>query len=306
MKMLNLMFGGLCMALADSVPGVSGGTILFILGIYDKFISSLNSLVSRDKINQRNRFKFLVKLGMGWIIGFCIGIYMVIPNFEYNIYKISSLFIGFIVFSISVIIKGQKENIVDKYHNIIFTVIGILVVVLITYFNPISSNSYNISFKYFDIGLMIYIMLVAIIAVSAMVLPGISGSTLLLIFGLYLPIMKSVHNILNGNFSQMPIVLVFIVGLIIGIFSFTKLVKYLLQKYTSEIIYIILGLMIGSIYSIIMGPTTIIGTYNYVPVNIYNFNVLFFILGGVLIGAIQYLKHFILKQSTDMNLKEID
>ncbi|WP_343003370.1 DUF368 domain-containing protein [Clostridium sp. 2218st1_F5_2218SCRN_220325] len=49
--MLNLMFGGLCMALADSVPGVSGGTILFILGIYDKFISSLNSLVSRDKIN---------------------------------------------------------------------------------------------------------------------------------------------------------------------------------------------------------------------------------------------------------------
>ena len=275
--MLNLMFGGLCMALADSVPGVSGGTILFILGIYDKFISSLNSLVSRDKINRRNGFKFLVKLGMGWIIGFCIGIYMVIPNFEYNIYKISSLFIAFIVFSIPVIIKGQKENIVDKYHNIIFTVIGILVVVLITYFNPISSNSYNISFKYFDIGLMIYIMLVAIIAVSAMVLPGISGSTLLLIFGLYLPIMKSVHNILNGNFSQMPIILVFIVGL-----------------------------MIGSIYSIIMGPTTITGTYNYVPVNIYNFNVLFFILGGVLIGAIQYLKHLILKQSTDMNLKEID
>ena len=275
--MLNLMFGGLCMALADSVPSVSGGTILFILGIYDKFISSLNSLVSRDKINRRNGFKFLVKLGMGWIIGFCIGIYMVIPNFEYNIYKISSLFIGFIVFSIPVIIKGQKENIVDKYHNIIFTVIGILVVVLITYFNPISSNSYNISFKYFDIGLMIYIMLVAIIAVSAMVLPGISGSTLLLIFGLYLPIMKSVHNILNGNFSQMPIILVFIVGL-----------------------------MIGSIYSIIMGPTTITGTYNYVPVNIYNFNVLFFILGGVLIGAIQYLKHLILKQSTDMNLKEID
>ena len=111
--MLNLMFGGLCMALADSVPSVSGGTILFILGIYDKFISSLNSLVSRDKINRRNGFKFLVKLGMGWII----------------------------VFSIPVIIKGQKENIVDKYHNIIFTVIGILVVVLITYFNPISSNS---------------------------------------------------------------------------------------------------------------------------------------------------------------------
>ena len=155
---------------------------------------------------------------------------------------------------------------------------------------------------------MIYIMLVAIIAVSAMVLPGISGSTLLLIFGLYLPIMKSIHNILNGNFSQMPIILVFIVGLIIGIFSFTKLVKYLLQKYTSEMIYIILGLMIGSIYSIIMEPTTITGTYNYVPVNIYNFNfnVLFFILGGVLIGAIQYLKHLILKQSTDMNLKEID
>lgn len=303
--MLNLVFGGFCMALADSVPGVSGGTILFIFGIYDKFISSINSLVSKDKSIRKNGVKFLLKLALGWIVGFGIGVCLIVPNFEYNIYKISSLFIGFIVFSIPLIVKSQKENIVDKYYNIIFGVIGILIVVLITYFNPIANSGYSMSFKSINIGLMLYIMLAAIVAVSAMILPGISGSTLLLIFGLYLPLMKSFQSVLKGDLSKLSIILTFGLGLIIGIALCTKAVKYLLEKYTSEMIYIILGLMIGSIYSIIMGPTTINDVYSYAPVNFENFKITFFLMGGVLIYAIQYMKGFISNKTGNIKIDEV-
>ncbi|MGM9531471.1 DUF368 domain-containing protein [Intestinibacter sp.] len=304
--MTNLIFGGFCMALADCVPGVSGGTILFLFGIYDKFIESINSIISRDELNRKNGIRFLIKLALGWAVGFCIGIYMIVPNFENHIYKISSLFIGFIVFSIPIIMQSEKENIIDKYYNAIFSVVGIAIAVLITYFSPMSSsNVYSMNFKSLNIWLMIYIMIVAILVVSAMILPGISGSTLLLIFGLYLPIMKSFRNILRGDFSGISIVLVYAVGLIIGVFTCTKVVKYLLEKYTSQMMYIILGLMVGSIYSIVMGPTTIDSVYNYAPVSISNFNVIFFIIGGILIYTIQYIKKLTLKKSESIKINHL-
>ena len=68
MLILN-MFRGFCMALADSVPGVSGGTIAFLLGFYDKFIGSLDALVSGTKEERKEALVFLVKLGIGWAIG---------------------------------------------------------------------------------------------------------------------------------------------------------------------------------------------------------------------------------------------
>ena len=98
---------GLCMALADSVPGVSGGTIAFILGFYDKFINSLNNLVYGKKEEKIEAIKFLIKIGIGWIIGFVIAALILANLFETQIYSVSSLFLGFIVFSIPLIIKAE-------------------------------------------------------------------------------------------------------------------------------------------------------------------------------------------------------
>ena len=124
---------GFFMALADSVPGVSGGTIAFILGFYDDFIDSLNSLISRDNMeNKKNSLVFLFKLGIGWVVGMVLSVLFLSSIFDAQIYEISSLFTGFIVVSIPLIISQEKDSIVGKYKNIIFAIIGIAVVALIT------------------------------------------------------------------------------------------------------------------------------------------------------------------------------
>ena len=181
---------GFCMALADSVPGVSGGTIAFILGFYDKFINSLDSLVFGKKEAKIGAIKFLLKVGLGWAIGMMIAALVLTNLFETHIYEVSSVFIGFIIFSIPFIIKEEKEALKGKYINLIYLLAGIAVVALITYFNPVSGgDSVNIATLNFELGA--YIFVAAMVAISAMVLPGISGSTLLLIFGLYIPIISA-------------------------------------------------------------------------------------------------------------------
>ena len=94
------------MALADSVPGVSGGTIAFVMGFYDKFINSLLSLVSRKstKEEKKDSLIFLIKIGIGWVIGLLLAVKFISSVFEKNIYSISSLFVGLIVFAIPIIL----------------------------------------------------------------------------------------------------------------------------------------------------------------------------------------------------------
>ena len=100
---LNLIWG-FCMALADSVPGVSGGTIAFLLGFYDEFINSLNYLIKGTKKERITSLKFLVKLGIGWLIGMILSVSILANVFDSGIYKVSSLFafnVIFVLFCIS-------------------------------------------------------------------------------------------------------------------------------------------------------------------------------------------------------------
>ena len=286
------------MALADSVPGVSGGTIAFILGFYDDFIGSLSSLTSTksSKEDKKKALFFLIKLAFGWVIGFVLSIKVLTSIFESHIYSISSLFTGFIIVSIPLIMKQEKDSLVGKYKNIIFTIIGALIVVLITFFNPSgSTGGLNLSVEHLTFGVGIFVFVAGAIAISAMVLPGISGSTLLLIFGLYTGIINSIHEVLSFNFSYLPVLIIFGVGVIVGILSTIKLIKFLLNKYRSAMIYFILGLMIGSIYAVFMGPTTL-----EVPqpaMNLSSFNWIFFIIGGALIVILEKSKDLLEKKS---------
>ena len=83
--MIMCFIQGFCMALADSVPGVSGGTIAFLLGFYDDFIISLNNIVSKDKEKRKTAFIFLIKIGIGWVIGFVMAILFITSVFESHI-----------------------------------------------------------------------------------------------------------------------------------------------------------------------------------------------------------------------------
>lgn len=278
---------GFSMALADSVPGVSGGTIAFVLGFYDKFINSLNTLISRNG-DKKEAIKFLIKLGIGWIIGMGIASLILSNLFETHIYQVSSLFIGFIIFAIPLIIKEEKENVKGKYKNLIFTLIGIVIVSAITYFNPQTGSGANIDITNLNLGLALYVFVAGMIAISAMILPGISGSTLLLIFGLYMPIITGIKETLHFNLSYIPVLFVFGLGVIAGIAIIIRIVKKALEKYRPQTIYLIIGLMIGSIYAIVMGATTLKVPQE--PLALKTFNIVCFVIGGLVILGMEIIK----------------
>lgn len=281
---------GFCMALADSVPGVSGGTIAFILGFYDKFINSLNNVVVGNKEERIDAIKFLIKLGIGWIVGFVLSVLFITSIFEQHIYEISSLFIGFIIVAIPIIFKEERKSIIGRYKNIVFLILGIIIVVGISYFNPASAGGEGVivSTDHLTIGLIVYIFISAMIAISAMVLPGISGSTILLIFGLYAPILGAIKQVIKFNFDYLPIVIIFGLGVLTGIAVTIKGVKYALANYRSQTIYCILGLMIGSLYAVVMGPTSL--EVPKAPMDMSTFSIVYFIIGGAVIIGLERLK----------------
>ncbi len=286
------------MALADSVPGVSGGTIAFILGLYDEFITSLNNIISKDKEKRKAALLFLIKLGIGWVIGMALAAFVITSVFERYIYQVSSLFIGFILFAIPLIILEEKASLKGKYQNLIFTVLGIVLVVGITYFSKHAflSNIEGLQASELTVFLCIYLFVAAMCAISAMVLPGISGSTLMLVFGIYQPIMQALKGLLTLDFSYLPAIIIFGCGVLTGIFTIVKGLRCGLEKHRSVMIYFIIGMMLGSFYAIIMGPTAISNPVD--PLSLRTFGFVFFAAGGIIILGLQALKGVFEKDNT--------
>lgn len=279
---------GFCMALADSVPGVSGGTIAFLLGFYDQFIDSIDDLISGTKEERKAAILFLIKLGIGWVCGFVLAVLILTSVFESHIYAISSLFIGFIIFAIPIVVKEEKECLLAKKAAIPFILVGAAVVSAITYFNPVSGEGSGVNLDHLTPGLAIFVFFAGMIAISAMVLPGISGSTILLILGLYLPIITAIKEFLHLHFESFFTVVLFGCGVLVGAVSIVKLIRKALDNFRAQTIYLIVGMMLGSIYAVIMGPTTL-----EVPqpaMGIHDFSILFFIIGGIVIFGLQKMK----------------
>lgn len=294
MVVLNFI-RGFAMALADSVPGVSGGTIAFLLGFYDKFIGSLDALIAGNKEEKIEAIKFLFKLMIGWVVGFLSAVSVLANIFDSHIYEISSLFMGFILFAIPIVIKEEKESLKVSWQTILSFLIGIAIVALITYFNPMSGQESGVNLADLNISLILYVFVSAMLAISAMVLPGISGSTLLLIFGLYVPIISAIKSLMGFDFSYFPILVVFGLGIIAGIVSVVRLIKWSLEKHRPVMIFLIIGMMIGSFYAIIMGPQTL--AVPKPPLSFDTFNILWFIVGGAVIFGLQLLKNATTKEA---------
>ena len=290
--MLMIQFiRGFLMALADSVPGVSGGTIAFILGFYDKFILSINDLISGTTEERKTAVIFLLKIGIGWIVGLVLSILFIASIFEEHIYEISSVFLGLIIISIPFIIKDELVTLKNDRKSIYFIILGILVVFLITYFNPITGNGTDGSFRNLTFLLGITVLFAGMIAISAMVLPGISGSTILLIMGLYGTIINSIKEVLHFNMAYVPIMFIFGIGVLLGAFVTIKGVRFTLTNYRSKTIYTIIGLMIGSIYAVIEGPKSL--EIPKASLSLGSFSFLYFILGGLIILALNYSRVYL-------------
>lgn len=279
---LNIILG-FCMALADSVPGVSGGTVAFLLGFYDEFINSLNYLIKGNKEERIKAIKFLIKLLIGWVVGMALAVSILANVFDQGIYKISSLFLGLVITSIPIMIMEEKKNLKNK-KNMLFMIPGILLVVVLS----IIKVTKGLDLQNLNLGMIIYIMISGMLAISAMVLPGISGSTLLLSFGLYIPIITAIKNLLHFDFSGFSLLLIFGIGVLLGIFVSIRGIKKVLEKYRSQTLYVIIGMMIGSLYAIIVGPTTL-----KVPkeaMNFHNFSIIYFLIGILIVFGLQKMK----------------
>lgn len=283
---------GFMMALANSVPGVSGGTVAFLMGFYDEFINSLSNLFTGTKEERKAAIRFLIRLGIGFVIGFVAAILFLTAMFDKFIYQISSLFLGFIIFAIPIVVKEEKE-VLKKYVNIIFAVIGVIVVFAITYFagDTLIADGVNLAWGHFSVAMGAYLIVSGMIAILAMVLPGISGSTLLLIMGLYMPVLNAVKGVLKLDFAYIPACILFGIGIILGVFAGIGTIKDCLAKYRSQTVYLIIGLMIGSIYAVLLGPTTLEVPQAAMSLKDINLvNIIFFVIGGVIIFGLEKLK----------------
>lgn len=292
--MIRNIVNGFCMALADSVPGVSGGTVAFIMGFYENFIDALNNVFARDKNNMKKSAIYLGKMGIGWIIGILSSILLLSALFEKNIYFMSSLFFGLSLGAIPFILRSQWENIKGKYINIGYTVFGFVLVAGLSILRNSISSGITMDFASLSVFQIAYIFIVGMLAITAMVLPGISGSTLLLIFGVYLPTIKAVHSLMTFDLSVLMGVVALGLGVVFGMVSSVKLIRIAFKKYTSECIYAIVGLVAGSLVAIAYGPTTL---QNPQPLlGISNFNVVGFVTGIIVLLLLELSPKFCRKE----------
>ena len=288
---------GFCMALADSVPGVSGGTVAFILGFYDRFISSLDDLFfgggGERPGARRDAVRFLVKIGAGWVVGFALSALVVTELFEVHIYAVSSLFMGFVACAIPVVIFEERTTLRGatlggRLAGAGCVIAGAALVVGITLANTSSGGGegVDVSVSGLTPALVAWVFVAAAIAISAMVLPGISGSTLMLVFGLYIPIMGAVRSVLGLDFSYLPVLVVFIFGVCTGIVLFVRLVRRALERFRAQTICAIVGMMAGSLFAISQGPLTLEAAQP--AMTLQTFGVIWFLVGMALVAALEF------------------
>lgn len=238
----SLLLGlkGMAMGAADIVPGVSGGTIAFITGIYEELITSLNNINFRAiMILRKEGLKsfwnhingnFFIFLLAGIAISLVSLVRIVTYLLENEPVLIWSFFFGLIIASIVLI--GKRVN-YWRLTTIVSILVGTVVALWISSIQTIANVDANW-----------YIFLSGAIAICAMILPGISGSFILLLMGSY-------HMILNGlkNLDLLVIGL-FGSGCVMGLISFSRLLKYLFNKFHDQTVALLTGFMIGSLYKV--------------------------------------------------------
>lgn len=277
------LFQGFCMALADSVPGVSGGTVAFTLGFYEPFLNAVHSLFGKDPDSRWAAFFYLLKLGLGWGAGLIGSILLLARMFENNIYFLSSLFFGLTLASIPCIVREERRQLLGKPQNWPFALLGLALVCGLTWFRAVSPSGGTLDYAALGPLQYGYLLLSGALAISAMVLPGISGSSLLLIMGVYLPTFNAVHALFHLNFAVLPGLCTLAFGVLVGAALSVRALRAALRKQRSRMLWLILGLMLGSLASIAAGPATLDTPRP--PLEPGNFSLFAFLLGiSVLLG----------------------
>ena len=260
LKHIGIAVKGACMGAADVIPGVSGGTIAFIMGIYDQFVGSIASINAEAvKLLLHGKFKeFWKHINGSFLLALVIGIgtsvvclaglmQMLLADFPIHTW---AFFFGLIVASSIFILRGIKDW---RVRDAFFIVLGIVLGVTICTLSPTQTPD-----------ALWFIFLSGALAICAMILPGISGSFILLILGKYQFIMETITSCVGNVGALMGAegadkvlfwnsaltLAVFLVGAVVGILSFSKFLHWLLARWNKETLIVLAGFIIGSLVKV--------------------------------------------------------
>ena len=274
---------GILMGIADLVPGISGGTIAFISGIYEKLIKSLSSiginqgkevysLIKKKQVKDigpflsKNGYGFLALVFSGILTALLLGATGISYLFEnYQNYTLA-FFIGLIISSCFIIFEEIQKNL----KAFLLLLLGFLIGFALVFLPTSTLSTLPLSFLFLG----------GVIASSAMILPGISGSFILLVLGIYPLVLQYLSNPLS---SIVPL-FVFILGIITGILLLAKILNALLKKRKNQALSMLLGLVIGATFVPLSTISQNISTIN---IGIVVFLFILGISGGIGIKKLQ-------------------
>lgn len=246
MKKIKDIVNGFLLGVANVIPGASGGTIAVLTGIFDRLLDNIASCLKHPFKSISN----LLYIIIGVLIGIVISIFAVEKLIEIAPIPTFFFFAGLIIGGIPFLWKKvalQKKSIGS------WCILGLAMVVIVgmLFLSEGSNKTFDFDFK----SILILFGL-GVVSLTAMILPGVSGSMILATFGYYDSILELVtttlKEIINFNFStNLVLLLSFGLGAVIGLISFAKLVKFLLDKYFTQTFMGILGLVVASSFSVI-------------------------------------------------------
>ena len=241
MNYMFLVIKGFFLGLANIIPGVSGGTIAIVMGIYEKLLNVINNFFKDIKKN----IMFLVPIGVGAVIAI-ISLGKVISYSLDNYALITILFfVGLILGGIPILYKEVKGK--EKVSNGIFLFISYILVIILSF--GFTSNNQGVSFINMNVMDYIKIFLVGVVAAATMIIPGISGSMVLLLLGYYEPIVEVVSNLTDFSdlWYNMSILIPLGLGVILGVWLVAKLITWLFEKFKTKTYFAIIGFVLASV-----------------------------------------------------------
>lgn len=248
-KNISLVIKGFIIGIANIIPGVSGGTLAITLGIYEKLIETIGHFFS----NLKENLKFLIPIGVG--AGLSIVVLSNIIKYSLKYYKLPTtlFFVGLIVGGLPLLVKKIKEdkNYKKDYSNY---VVLFITFVLVTMFAFMKDSGAKVVLEHMMSVDYLKLFLVGVVAAGTMVIPGISGSFVLMLLGYYEPIINVISDVTHFNniINNGLIILPFGLGIIIGIVVIARIIEYLLSKQPIKTYYGIIGFVCASLIAILM------------------------------------------------------
>lgn len=238
METVKNFLKGVVISISQLVPGVSGGTIAMIFGIYDKLLHAVNNILKDFK----NQYRLLLEVGLGAVIGIFAFSNIVKTLFDNFPIQIGYLFIGVILGGAPLMyrkaaVKGLKKS------SILYLIAGFVIVYMMgTPNNDASAVIQNLTPLNF-----LYLFLGGVVVAIALILPGISGSFMLFVLGLYNTVITAVAQL------NIPILIPIAIGGIVGTLATARFIEILLLKFPEQTYILIFGFILGSVFSVFPG-----------------------------------------------------